>query len=1093
MTPATIMLVEHNAFTRRTVRSALEERGHAVLEAPNGSSALTFLSGQPVDLILQDLVLPDIDGFDLIARMRALPHGEKTSILAFSGLLSKLEEARVAALGFDDLVVKPMEASRLIPLIEAHLLGPTSRDRIGEGRRLVLADDDPLQLKLTRFRLEKLGFAVEATSDGKAALEALRRSRADGVVSDVLMPRLDGFGLALAVRADPRLSGIPVLLVTSSYVDESDRALARSVGANDLVVRTPDQRELTDALRIMLRERPPTAAPALAPPVLEQERSVRVVHQLERQVTLNSGLAQRCSALAAELAVLSGISEAVVRHQDLERALDEALGACLDLGGITAGALYLLQPDARMRVRSLHGNGDTSGLASFFDNEVMLRDVIASRRPTTVPSEVFPSDWSQGVLERCAATFAFVVPLLQRDRPAGAFFVAVKAQPAELDDWRVFVQGLGSQITQAMSLARTFGEKEEAERIATEQAEFLQLILDSIGDGVIAVDPAGRVVRMNEVAAGLTGRSPREAMGQPTHELFELLDEFTREPIADVFGTSAKHALLTTRHGRECPVAVACATIHDQASRGHVLVLRDITDARRAERALLLSEERFRSTFEQAAVGMAHVAPDGRWLDVNQRLCDIVGYSRSELLTLTSNDITFRDDAAADLAAVSEALAGRVSTFSLEKRYIRKDGELAWVDATTSLVRDKEGVADYFITVIQDISLRKRTEEELERTSTQLRQSQKMEAIGQLAGGVAHDFNNLLSVIRGHSELLLEDLRPEDPLHADIAEIAYACERACSLTRQLLVLSRKQVVAPQVIDPNEVTAGLSKLLARMIGEDIELALRLNATGRVYMDRGQLEQVLINLVVNARDAMPQGGTLTIATNDAASTSPPAANGSVASSVELSVTDTGVGMPPDVRDRIFEPFFTTKEAGKGTGLGLSTVAGIVQQSEGDIRIDSQLGEGTTFTVRFPATREVAVVPTGAKSRVGARSTETILLVEDDDQVRSIAKTILERSGYLVLDASSAARAIEISEQFGQSIHLLLTDIVMPNMNGRRLAEHISRQRPQIKILFMSGYTDDAIVHREVLNAGMAFVQKPVAVDALLGKLREVLDGR
>jgi two-component system, cell cycle sensor histidine kinase and response regulator CckA len=415
-----------------------------------------------------------------------------------------------------------------------------------------------------------------------------------------------------------------------------------------------------------------------------------------------------------------------------------------------------------------------------------------------------------------------------------------------------------------------------------------------------------------------------------------------------------------------------------------------------------------------------------------------------------------------------------------------------WTDVTTSLVRDKSGAADYFITVVQDISQRKRTEEELERTAAELRQSHKMEAIGQLAGGVAHDFNNLLSVIRGHSELVLGELRPEDPLREDIEEIALACERAANLTRQLLALSRKQVLAPRFVDVNETAEALSKMLRRLIGEHVTLGLELHATGRVFVDPGQLEQVLINLVVNARDAMPRGGTVTIATSDVAVEATPAAGRPDAAMawVRLSVTDTGEGMTDAVLAQAFEPFFTTKGPAKGTGLGLSTVFGIVKQSSGEVAVTTKVGKGTTLDIYLPTSDAP-----GRTSRPAPRrrqgGTESILLVEDDDQVRAVARAILLRAGYEVLEASSGPHAIALSEARTAHIHLLLTDVVMPGMSGRELSERLSEQRPQMKIIFMSGYTDDAIVHHGVLNDGVAFLQKPITLELLLEKVREVLD--
>ncbi len=1106
---ATILLVDDNSLTRKMVRLALETRGHEVIEAVDGCSALRLVGSRPVDLILQDLMLPDVDGFELVTRLRALPHGANASIVAFSGLLSKFEEAQVAALGFDDVIVKPIDPSRLVPILESHLLGPTAPEHLGLGRRLILADDDPLQLKLTRFRLERMGFAVELARDGQEAFEAARRNKPDGVVSDVLMPRLDGFGLALAIRQDPELRLVPVLLVTSSYVDESDRELARRVGANDLIVRTPDQRELVPALRAMLRGPAPVVQSSFTPPFeLERERSGRVVHQLERQVTLNSGLAQRCSTLAAELAVLSGISEAVVRHQDLETALDETLAACLDVGGISAGALYLLNEKQELAVRRI-ARGDratTDDLASFFGRTDLLRGAIASGSPCALAAPQFPSAWAESVLRSCEATFAILVPLVLRDGPVGALFTAVRAREPHEEDWKVFVQGIGNQIAQALSLASTFAEKEKAEHEAREQASFLELILDSIGDGVIATDSSGRVVRMNRVACQLTGWQPGDALGRPLEEVFCVVDhvngkrlEHRIDAARDVSAITefAEDGVLLSRDGRQFPISDGDAPIRDAGGgqRGVVVVFRDMTRAREGERALRESEARFRSTFEQAAVGVAHIAPDGRWLEVNQHLCEIVGYSRGELLQRSFQDVTHPEDLAADLKAMGQMQSGELTTYSLEKRCTRSDAETVWVHLTMSLVRVEDGTPKYFICVLQDISQRKRTEEELARTAQQLRQSQKLEAIGQLAGGVAHDFNNLLSVILSYSTMLLQDAPAGGPMRADLEQIAEASQRAASLTRQLLMFSRRQVLAPRILEVNETIDGLGKMLERLIGENIELSFALSATGRVHVDPGQLEQVLINLVVNARDAMTDGGRVAVKTSDVQVGVDP---GSEKLGLEpgrytaISVSDTGIGVDPEIQSRIFEPFFTTKGVGKGTGLGLSTVFGIVKQSGGEVSVVSRPGEGATFTVYLP---RVDGPPRASEAPEangpGPRGAETVLLVEDDEQVRTVVKTILERQGYAVLDAASAGDAVVICEQFHGTIHLLLTDVVMPRMNGRELAERVHRLRPKMKVIFMSGYTDDAIVHHGVFNAGMHFIQKPVTPNPLLAKVRDVLD--
>ncbi len=394
---------------------------------------------------------------------------------------------------------------------------------------------------------------------------------------------------------------------------------------------------------------------------------------------------------------------------------------------------------------------------------------------------------------------------------------------------------------------------------------------------------------------------------------------------------------------------------------------------------------------------------------------------------------------------------------------------------------------DLVIVHAEDITARTMLEE-------QLRQAQKMEAVGRLAGGVAHDFNNMLLVILSYAEMALEDMKPGDPLREDIEAIQTAAKRATDLTRQLLAFSRQQVLQPRVVDLDEVVTGMKSMLARILGEDIELTIRAsNDVWRVLADPGQIEQVVMNLAVNARDAMPDGGELTIELGnvelDAADTHshPGVMPGQY---VMLSTTDTGVGMDAATCANVFEPFFTTKQKGKGTGLGLSTVFGIVEQSHGHVRVQSEEGRGSTFRVYLPRTDRTVHEPSRAASEVVGGS-ETILLVEDEEQVRFVTGAPLRRNGYRVLEASNGGEALSLSASHSENIQLLLTDVVMPGMNGSKLAEQLALQRPHTKLLFISGYTDDAIVRLGVLDAGVAFLQKPFTVNELLRKVRTVLD--
>ncbi len=397
--------------------------------------------------------------------------------------------------------------------------------------------------------------------------------------------------------------------------------------------------------------------------------------------------------------------------------------------------------------------------------------------------------------------------------------------------------------------------------------------------------------------------------------------------------------------------------------------------------------------------------------------------------------------------------------------------------------------------ILGETIARERAEATRARLEEQLRQSQKMEAIGRLAGGVAHDFNNLLTTIVGYAEMSLDSLAPDDPRRKGLDEIMRSARSATSLTQRLLVFSRKQVVSPEALDLNTVVANLESMLRRLIGEDIEFDVRLGAgISTIHADRVQVEQVLMNLAINARDAMPTGGRLVVATkNLLVSDADAAGDPSVAAGdyVVLAISDSGHGMTPEVQARIFEPFFTTKEPGKGTGLGLSTVYGIVRQSDGHIHVESEPGHGTRFEVRFPRAEAPVRVVSPGRPGTAPGGTERILLVEDNDQLRNLARETLEHAGYTVVPAADGAEALRVAGQMDDRIDLVLTDVVMPGMSGRRLAEDLLAVRPALRVLYMSGYTDDAILLHGVSVAGVAFLPKPFMPSELARKVREVLD--
>jgi PAS domain S-box-containing protein len=505
-------------------------------------------------------------------------------------------------------------------------------------------------------------------------------------------------------------------------------------------------------------------------------------------------------------------------------------------------------------------------------------------------------------------------------------------------------------------------------------------------------------------------------------------------------------------------------------------VVLDVTERKRAE-------ERFYKAFHASPQPITiATASDGRYIDVNEAFLGVTGYQREDVIGRTSLELKFWERPE-DRARLLEELDKRGSVRDLEITFLTKSGEKRTAVDSAEVV-DIAG-QKCILAIFKDTTEQRSLEK-------QLRQAQKMEAIGQLSGGIAHDFNNLLSVIIGYSEVLEEALPKGDPLHKSCEQIAKAGRSAASLTRQLLAFSRQQVLEPIVLDLNAVVLHVEKMLRRLIGENIDLTTALSpALGRVKADQGQIEQVIINLAVNARDAMPNGGKLTIETadidvdQDYVHRHPLHVPGPY---VLLTVSDTGVGMDAETQARIFEPFFTTKEMGKGTGLGLATVYGVVKQSGGFIWVYSELGHGTTFKIYLPRTAEAVSADRPVSPSGSLRGTETVLLVEDEEALRDFTATVLTQNGYTVLAAERPDRAIEIARQHPGSIHLMLTDVIMPGMNGRALAENMAAMRPEIRVVYMSGYT--GFTHPGLLDSNVILLQKPFTREALLHKVREGL---
>jgi PAS domain S-box-containing protein len=617
------------------------------------------------------------------------------------------------------------------------------------------------------------------------------------------------------------------------------------------------------------------------------------------------------------------------------------------------------------------------------------------------------------------------------------------------------------------------------------------LAMDSAADGISIIGENGQHVYVNAAFARMMGHErPESMLGVHWQKIYhagdvQLIQQQVRKSL-EAEGKWSGQINLRRRDGTIIPVEMAITSLANgvTACIGH-----DISARKEAEKARVDAETKYRMLVEQVAAisYIAELGIQGQWHYVSPQIEAITGYSQDEWLA-SSRDWTRHipaEDHGVILAA--EAASVRGERFQAEYRIVRKDGAVIWV-SDTAVVVSGSYTHPVMEGIIVDITERKLLE-------NQLQQSRRMEAVGRLAGGIAHDFNNLLTIIKGYAELAQQRAGVQPDLRADVQQIENAAERASALIRQLLAFSRRQVLQPKVLDLNAIVLGLDKLLARLMGEHIEMVTRCGANvGHVKADPAQVEQVIMNLVVNARDAMPEGGRLTVETVNVDLDSTYARDHVTVKPgpyVMLAVSDNGIGMSPETVAHIFEPFYTTKGSGQGTGLGLSTVYGIVKQSGGYIWVYSEPGKGTTFKVYLPRVQELAdpkqeVVIPGVN-----KGSETVLLVEDDGAVRELASMILSSNGYLVLPAQDALEAEHFSANHSGEIHLLLTDIMMPGTSGRELARRISARHPRARVLYMSGYTDNVLAQGGVLEEGVSFLQKPFTPAALSQKVRDVLD--
>jgi PAS domain S-box-containing protein len=1072
------------------VRAVLA-RGRApsfdVTTADRLARAREHLARAIADVILLDLELPDAQGTDTVRQMHlAAPD---VPIVVLTGLADEAAAVEAVREGAQDYLVK----------------GRFDRDAL----------------------VRAIGYAIERNRADAARRASERQLRAlfDGALDAFVIVDDEG----RCVEPNPAacaLFGLP-----------AEQLTGRRLG--DLITTGDDLRTVWAAFRQAGTSRGEMT-------VARPDGSIRHVEYsgtadvlpgrhlgVLRDVTERKRVEQASQALARVDRELAGTL-------DLERATNLVVSAVLSLFRVRVSVLYQVgHQTGALICRATAGGVDPSRWVgrlitrgqSEAAHAVMQGQIVRSADFLADPS--FPApDWLRQRAVEDGFGSLVGVPLTIRGNLVGALVLHDVAGRVFGDDELELLSMFADRAALALANAGLYREAQQARREAEELAQTARTLTESLEIAAVSERIVERVLPIfgaiasalrllqpdgSLICAALSGRWPSElqrgyvlprgigmagravADGKPvwTFDILRdpgvvLTDDVRRR--VEAVGHRAILAVPLTVKGHVIGALSIADSVPRAFTSGEVSLLQTFADqaALALENARLFEDARATRDFlgsiaENSADGIVTTDVRGDITYVSPGMEEILGYRRDEILGRAAAD--FYRSGIAEADAIMHRLRGEGRMRNYETALRARDGRWVEVNASLSLLRDAGGAIVGTLGIISDVTDRKKLEQDL-------LQSQKMEAVGRLAGGIAHDFNNLLTVITGRSELLLERLPPDEPLRRDIELFQKTADRAAGLTRQLLAFSRRQVLQPRVLDLSEVVTGLSGILRRLIGEHVDLVIALDpALGHVRADPGQLEQVIVNLVLNARDAMPLGGRLTIETArvDIDAASPEVPGVSPGSYVTLAVTDTGIGMDQETRQRAFEPFFTTKEPGKGTGLGLATVYGIVEQSEGKISVASEPGQGTTFRIYLPRVEHaVETAPLVAASPESPRGGGTILLVEDEDPVRDLVLEILEGEGYTVLAARDPGAALLVAERHRGPIHLLLTDVVMPHMSGRRLAEQLAPLRPEMKVVYISGYADEAIGDHGVVEEGTAFIPKPFTPDGLIAKIRGVLDG-
>jgi two-component system cell cycle sensor histidine kinase/response regulator CckA len=979
--------------------------------------------------------------------------------------------------------------------------------------KILVVDDNADDRKVLRYIIEAHAHAVVEAANGQEALEAAAAVRPDLIISDALMPVMDGFQFLRSIKQDRELSTIPFIFYSATYRGGQDAQLAISLGAAGFIIKPREAAELWEEVEQIVAEC--GQEKVITPELIEEDAEYlrrygevvatkleEKVLELERALEDRKRAEETLQRLNRELRAVSICNQTLIRAEE-EQALvsDICRIICEDAGYRMAWVGYAECDDAKT-IRPVAWAGIDAGYISEArlswaeDTErgrgpagraVRSGQIICIQDVTTDPSMV---PWRENALLH---GYHSVIGLPLKEEGGKVFGVlliySAEANAFTGDEIRL-LGDLSRDLAFGIITLRVREERKAAER----SIALLNFALDNVDEAAYLIDENARFRYVNEKSCSALGYSREELLSlsvsdvDPDFPGLRWQEHWQDLKARGSFIFEGRHK---TRDGRVFPVEISANYFEYQGRSYNLALVRDITERKAAEEALKTSQDFIRNILDSVDEGFIVVDRQYHILSANRAFCNMVKLPENGVVGRPCYEVSYHAvrpcfEAGEDCPVRTTFETG--AAHSVSHTHADASGAKQFVELKSYPVTDASGKVVSVIETLNDVTDKRKLEE-------QLRQSQKMEAIGTLAGGVAHDFNNMLTAIFGYGEIIKMAMKPDDPHHAALDQIMGAAKRAADLTQGLLAFSRKQVLNIKPTELNSVVRNVEKLLLRLIGEDVDLSTQLAGEDLIVMaDAGQIEQVLMNLATNARDAMPEGGALTISTAvielgaDFAGT---LGYGKPGEHALISVSDTGCGMDAQTREKLFEPFFTTKKPGKGTGLGLAIVYGIIKQHYGNITVYSEPGKGSTFKIYLPLIAPQTEDVHAEAEPLPRGGTETILLAEDDRTVREMITSVLTHSGYRVINAADGQEAIGRFTEHADDIDLVVLDVIMPKKDGRDVYDAITPIKPDVVVLFISGYAADILQRKGIYGDGIEFVSKPVSPREILRKIRYLLD--